>query len=167
MLFRSIPVLTTDVYGRVSSVANTQIAIDASQITSGTLPIVRGGTNNTSFTNDTLTYFNGTGIVSLANVSFTVTGSSASNNTITSVVADNYGRISGVTYTKITGLKVDQGGTGLSTITQNGITYGNGTGDIGVTSAAGTADQSWSNQILTVTNAGTPIWSSSLDGGQF
>ena len=136
-----IPVITTDAYGRVSAVSNTQIAIDASQITSGTLPIVRGGTNNTSFTNNTLTYFNGTGIVSLANVSFTVTGSSASNNTITSVVADNYGRISGVTYTKITGLKVDQGGTGLSTITQNGITYGNGTGDIGVTSAAGTADQ--------------------------
>ena len=100
MLFRS-PVLTTDVYGRVSSVSNTQIAIDASQVTSGTLGVTRGGT-------------------------------------------------------------------GLSTVTTNGIVFGNGTGNLGVTALAGSAsDQTWSNQILTVTNAGVPVWASAMDGGSF
>jgi len=49
-----VPVFQTDVYGRVSSVSNTSIAIDASAITSGTLPIARGGTNGTAFTNNRL-----------------------------------------------------------------------------------------------------------------
>jgi hypothetical protein len=43
-----VPVLTTDVKGRVTGVTNTSIAIAASAITSGTLPITRGGTNTTS-----------------------------------------------------------------------------------------------------------------------
>jgi hypothetical protein len=45
-----VPVITTDAYGRVTGVSNTQISIDASQITSGTLGIVRGGTGVSSFT---------------------------------------------------------------------------------------------------------------------
>ena len=45
-----IPVITTDAYGRVSSVTNTSIAIDTSQITSGTLGVARGGTGASSFT---------------------------------------------------------------------------------------------------------------------
>jgi hypothetical protein len=36
-----------------------------------------------------------------------------------------------------------------------------------VTAAAGTSDQTFSNQILTVTNAGVPVWSTALDGGTF
>jgi hypothetical protein len=64
-------------------------------------------------------------------------------------------------------LAVNQGGTGATTFTTNGITYGNGTGALGVTAAAGTSDQTWSNQFLTVTNAGVPVWSSAMDGGQF
>jgi hypothetical protein len=163
-----VPVITTDAYGRVSSVSNTSIAISALAVTSGTLPIVRGGTNNTSFTNNTLTYFNGTGIVSLANVTFTATGTAASNNTITSLTVDNFGRASAVTYSQISGLTVPQGGTGFASATTNGIVYGNGTGTLGVTSLAGSgSDQTWSNQILTVTNAGVPTWASAMDGGTF
>jgi len=64
-------------------------------------------------------------------------------------------------------LAVSYGGTGATTFTTNGITYGNGTGALGVTAAAGTSDQTWSNQFLTVTNAGVPVWSSAMDGGQF
>ena len=45
-----VPVITTDAYGRVSAVTNTAIAIDTSQVTSGTLGIVRGGTGSSSFT---------------------------------------------------------------------------------------------------------------------
>jgi hypothetical protein len=163
----SVPAFQTDVYGRVIAVSNTSIAIDAAAITSGTLPIARGGTNGTSFTNNQITYFDGTKIASLANTTYTQTGTLAANNTITSITVDGYGRFTAATVGAISGLTVGQGGTGLSTITQNGITYGNGTGAVGVTAAAGGADQTWSNQILTVTNAGVPVWTTSLDGGQF
>ena len=64
-------------------------------------------------------------------------------------------------------LAVSSGGTGLQSATQYGVTYGNGTGAFGVTAAAGTSDQTFSNQILTVTNAGVPIWSTTMDGGTF
>jgi hypothetical protein len=162
-----VPVFQTDVYGRVSSVSNTSIAIDASAVTSGTLPIARGGTNGTTFTDNQITYFDGSKIASLANTTYTQTGTLASNNTITAITVDGFGRFTAATTSAISGLTVPQGGTGLSSVTLNGITYGNGTGAVGVTSAAGGADQTWSNQILTVTNAGVPVWSSALDGGQF
>lgn len=45
-----VPVITTDDYGRVSAVTNTAIAIDAAAITSGTLPVARGGTGVTTST---------------------------------------------------------------------------------------------------------------------
>lgn len=45
-----VPVLTTDAWGRVSSVSNTQIGIDASRVLSGTLGIGHGGTGSSSFT---------------------------------------------------------------------------------------------------------------------
>ena len=163
----SVAAFETDVYGRVVAVSNTSIAIDASAITSGTLPIARGGTNGTSFTDNQITYFDGTKIASLANTTYTQTGTLTSNNTITSITVDGFGRFTAATVGAISGLTVEQGGTGLSTITQNGITYGNGTGVVGVTAAAGGADQTWSNQILTVTNAGVPVWSTALDGGVF
>jgi hypothetical protein len=163
----SVAAFETDVYGRVVAVSNTSIAIDAAAITSGTLPIARGGTNGTSFTDNQITYFDGTKIASLANTTYTQTGTLTSNNTITSITVDGFGRFTAATVGAISGLTVGQGGTGLSTITQNGITYGNGTGNLGVTAAAGTADQTWSNQILTVTNAGVPVWTTALDGGQF
>lgn len=66
-----------------------------------------------------------------------------------------------------TPLLVTSGGTGLNSITTNGITYGNGTGNLGVTAAAGSSDQTWSNQILTVTNSGVPVWTTTMDGGSF
>jgi len=59
-----VPVITTDAYGRVSSVTNTAIAIAASQITSGTLGVARGGTGNTSFTTNAILMGQGTSAVS-------------------------------------------------------------------------------------------------------
>ena len=44
-----VPVITTDAYGRVSAVTNTAIAIAATQITSGTLAVARGGTGLASY----------------------------------------------------------------------------------------------------------------------
>lgn len=232
----TVPVITTDAYGRVSSVTNTAIAIDASQITSGTLGVTRGGTGvstfaagqivvgdgtnglkqiaNSSYTltgslgaAKTITSLtvdaygrvtaatasdisgltvsqggtgastlsaggllvgNGTGAIStLANTTYTLTGTLSAAKTITSFTVDAYGRVTAATASDISGLTVTQGGTGASTFTTNGIVYGSGTNAMGVTDAVGTSDQTWSNQILTVTNAGVPVWSSALDGGQF
>lgn len=134
-----------------------------------TVSVPYGGTGGTSFTGGGLIVGNGTGALSsLANTTFTATGTSGlQNNTVTSITVDAYGRTTAATYSQILGLTVGQGGTGVSTFTTNGITYGNGTAAMGVTVAAGTSDQTWSNQILTVTNAGVPIWSTALDGGTF
>jgi hypothetical protein len=57
------------------------------------------------------------------------------------------------------------GGTGATSFTTNGIVFGGSS--LSSTAAAGTSDQTWSNQILTVTNAGVPVWSTALDGGTF
>lgn len=150
---------TTDVYGRVTAFTQQRI--------SG-LAVDQGGTGRSTFDAGQLIVGNGTGaLVSIANSTFTATGSGASNNTITSVTVDAYGRLTAATFAAISGLTVGQGGTGVSTFTTNGIVYGNGSGAMQVTSAAGTSDQTWSNQILTTTNAGVPVWTTTLDGGQF
>jgi hypothetical protein len=136
--------------------------------TSQTLTVPYGGTGGAYFAPGSLLLGNATGAFSsLANSSFTATGTGAANNTVTSVTVDAYGRTTALTYSAITGLTVGQGGTGVASFTTNGITYGNSSGPMQVTAAAGTTDQTWSNQILTVTNAGVPVWSSALDGGNF
>ena len=163
-----VPVITTDGYGRVSGVSNTLIAINASQINAGTLAYARGGTGSTTYTTGTLLVAGATGLLSLANSTYTLTGTAAANNTETSMTVDAYGRVTAKTYSAISGLTVPQGGTGASSFTSSGVIYGNGSGAMQVTALAGTAsDQTWSNQILTVTNAGVPVWASNMDGGTF
>jgi hypothetical protein len=165
----TITSLTYNSYGELTAYTGAAIAIDTSQITSGTLGVARGGTGAGSFTAGQIIVGNGTGaLTQIANVTPTLTGGLAAGNTITSITFDAYGRVSAYTGALISGLTVSQGGTGLSTATTNGIVYGNGTGALGVTALAGSgSDQTWSNQILTVTNAGVPVWSSAMDGGQF
>jgi hypothetical protein len=71
------------------------------------------------------------------------------------------------TLTLSTALGVSSGGTGRTSFTANGILYGNGTNAIASTGAPGSADQTFTNQILTVTNAGVPVWANTMDGGTF
>ncbi len=150
---------TTDTYGRVTAFTQQRI--------SG-LVVDQGGTGRSTFDSGQLIIGNGTGaLVSLANSTYTATGTAGANNTLTSVTVDAYGRLTAATFSAISGLTVAQGGTGTNTFTTSGIVYGNGTGALQVTSAAGTSDQTWSNQILTTTNAGVPVWTTTLDGGQF
>ena len=72
-----------------------------------------------------------------------------------------------------TDLEVQFGGTGASTFTANGIIYGNTAGALQVTAAANMAspgtgtDATTSYQILTVTSAGVPVWTNTIDGGTF
>lgn len=146
---------------------------------------------------------------SLANASYTLTGTLGASKTITSFTVDAYGRVTAATagdiaisasavsglaavatsgaYSDLSGtpslaaiatsgsgtditsgtVVVSYGGTGRNTFTTNGLIFGNSTDGLLVTAAAGTSDQTFSNQILTVTNAGVPVWSSALDGGTF
>jgi len=174
---KTITSLSVDAYGRVTAATGADISIDTSQISSGTLGYGRGGTGSTSYTTGALLVAGDSGLVSIANTTFVATNSTTVDGginrlggvgkTITSVSVDAYGRFKALTYDDISGLQLYQGGTGVSSFTTNGVTYGNGTSAMGVTAAAGTSDQTWSNQILTTTNAGVPVWTSALDGGQF
>ena len=95
-----VPVITTDEYGRVSGVTNTAIVIDASAVTSGTLPVSRGGTGNTSLINGTLLIGAGTGaITTLANTGNAATYGNAAYVPV--ITTDAYGRVSAVTNTAI------------------------------------------------------------------
>jgi hypothetical protein len=145
------------------------MTIDANSVVSlaNALAVKSGGTGQSSFTVGQVVVGNGTGgLQQLANVS-SINATVSSNSTLSSFVTDVYGRHISFTQQAIAGLTVGQGGTGISSATLNGITYGNGTGAFGVTAAAGTSDQTWSNQIMTVTNSGVPTWSTALDGGTF
>ena len=72
-----------------------------------------------------------------------------------------------------TDLEVQFGGTGASTFTANGIVYGNAANPMQVTAAANMAnpgtgsDATTSYQVLTVTSAGVPVWTNTIDGGTF
>ena len=164
---KTITSITTDAWGRLTAYTGSDI--------SG-LTVAQGGTGVSTFSSGQLIVGNGTGALqALANTGTAGTYGSAS--AVPVLTTDAWGRVSGVTSTSIaidasaitTGtLGVSRGGSGLSTATTNGIIFGNGTSAFGVTALAGSgSDQTWSNQILTVTNAGVPVWASAMDGGTF
>lgn len=93
----TISSLTVDAYGRVTAATGIAIAIDTAAITSGTLDYARGGTGSTSYTTGELLVAGATGLTSLANSSFTLTGGLAAENTISSLTVDAYGRVTAAT----------------------------------------------------------------------
>jgi hypothetical protein len=147
-----LPVITTDAYGRVSAVTNTAIAIDASAVTTGTLPIARGGTNGTSFTSSQRVIFDGTKLASQANTGYTLTGGVAAGNTITSLTVNQYGEVSAVTAAEIAiaasqvtsgTLAVARGGTGLASYAVGDIIFASG-----ATTLAALADVATGNVLI-------------------
>jgi hypothetical protein len=147
-----LPVITTDAYGRVSAVTNTAIAINASAVTAGTLPIARGGTNQTTFTAGQRLVFDGTSLASQANTGYTLTGGVAAGNTITSLTVNQYGEVSAVTAAEIAiaasqvtsgTLAVARGGTGLASYTTGDIVYASG-----ATTLASLADVATGNALI-------------------
>jgi Major tropism determinant N-terminal domain len=94
-----VPVITTDAYGRVSSVTNTLIQISTSQVTSGVLPFAQGGSNNTTYTTGAILTSNGTAFVALANTG--TAGTYANAAYVPVITTDAYGRVSAVTNTAV------------------------------------------------------------------
>jgi hypothetical protein len=166
----TISSLTVDAYGRVTAATGVAIAIDTAAITSGTLPIARGGTNQTSFSAGQMVVFDGTSQASRANVTQTVTGGLSAANTISSITFDAItggvtaftGSAIALAATQITSgtLATTRGGTGLSSFTNSGVFYASST------SAIGQVTSSTEGHILTIDASGVPTFSH-LSGGTF
>ena len=162
--------VTTDDYGRVSAITNSAIAISAAAVTSGTLPIARGGTNQTSFSAGQMIVFDGTSQASRANVTQTVTGGLSTANTISSITFDAItggvtaytGSAIALAASQITSgtLATARGGTGLSTFTAKGVFYASDTSTI--TQATSATE----GHILTINASGVPTFAH-LSGGTF
>ena len=148
----TISSLTVDAYGRVTAATGAAIAIGTSQITSGTLPLARGGTNQTSYTAGQRLVYDGTSLSSQANTGYTLTGGVAAANTITSLTVNSYGEVSAVTAgaiaiaaSQVTSgtLAVARGGTGLASYTIGDIVYASG-----ATTLASLADVATGNALI-------------------
>lgn len=162
--------ITTDAYGRVSAVTNTAIAIDASQVTTGVFPIARGGTNNSSYTTGTITYFDGDKIASLANTGTAGTYGTASDVPV--ITTDAFGRVSSVTNTAIAlsasaitsgTLGIDRGGSGASSFTVKGVIVSD---QSSTTGALGSLTSSTEGHVLQINSSGAPTFAH-LNGGTF
>jgi hypothetical protein len=166
----TIPVLSTDVYGRVSGVTNSAIAIDTSQVTTGIFPIARGGTNNSSYTTGTITYYDGDKIASLANTGTAGTYANASHVPV--ITTDAYGRVSSISNTEIAldtsrlisgTLGIARGGSGASSFTVKGVIVSD---QSSTTGALGSLTSSTEGHVLQINASGAPTFAH-LNGGTF
>lgn len=164
-----VPVITTDAYGRVSGVTNTAIAIDADAVTSGKLAILRGGTNNDTYTTGAAVFYDGTSIKTLANTG--TAGVYANASHIPVITTDALGRISNITNTAIvidtsavtTGtFGVVRGGTGNSSFAIKGVIISDPSSTTGALSALTSATEGHILQIV----SGVPTFGH-LNGGSF
>jgi hypothetical protein len=177
-----IPVVTTDAYGRVSSVTNTAIAISSGVVT-GVMTFAQGGANATSYTTGSLLTSNGTAFVSVANTGTAGTYGNAAYHPV--ITTDAYGRVSAVTNTlvqiaasQVTSgvLPFAQGGANATSYTTGQFLTSNGTALVSVanTGTAGTyANAAYIPVITTdaygrvsaVTNTAVAIDTSQLTSG--
>jgi hypothetical protein len=166
----TIPVLSTDAYGRVTSVTNTTVEISTEEVTSGIFPIARGGTNNSSFTTGTITYFDGDKIASLANTG--TAGSYGEASRTLALTTDAWGRVSSITNTAIaidtsqliTGtLGVARGGSGASSFTVKGVIVSDQSSTTGALSSLTSPTE---GHVLQINSSGAPTFAH-LNGGTF
>ena len=163
-------VVAVDEYGRVTSLTNTAIAISTTQVVSGTLPIARGGTNQTSYTTGAMLQFDGTSIASLANTGTAATYANASHVPV--ITTDVYGRVSAVTNTAIAidttqvtsgTLGVVRGGTGAASFSTKGVIVSDNASGTGALSALTSSTE---GHVLQINASGVPTFAH-LNGGYF
>ena len=163
-------VVQVDNYGRVVGLTNTAIAISTTQVISGTLPIARGGTNQTTYTTGAMLQFDGTSIGSLANTGTAATYANASHVPV--ITTDVYGRVSAVTNTAIAidtsqitsgTLGVARGGSGASSFSMKGVIVSDNASGTGALSALTSATE---GHVLQINASGIPTFAH-LNGGYF
>ena len=131
------------------------IAIAASQVTSGTLAVARGGTGLASYTTGDIVYASGaTTLASLADVA---TGNVLISGGVST--APSWGKVGLTTHVSGT-LAVGNGGTGNTALTLNGVVIGQGT------SALTTVVSSTEGHVLQINASGVPTFAH-LNGGSF
>jgi hypothetical protein len=164
------PVITVDSYGRISAVTNTAISIDAAAVATGIFPIARGGTNNSSYTTGTITYYDGDKIASLANTG--TAGSYGSASDIPVITTDAWGRVSSVSNTAIAidtsqlisgTLDIARGGSGASSFTVKGVIVSDQSSTTGALSALTSSTE---GHVLQINSSGAPTFAH-LNGGTF
>lgn len=89
----TVGVFTVDAWGRITSASNSAIAISASAVTSGTLPVGRGGTGQTTFTTNGVLY--GQGASALA---VTAAGTEGQVLQASATGVPNFGMLDGGTF---------------------------------------------------------------------
>jgi len=163
-------IVTTDAYGRVSTVTNSAIQIDASNIVSGKVAIARGGTNNDTYTTGAAVFYDGTAIKTLANTGTANTYGSASYVPV--ITTDALGRVSGVSNTAInidtsavvSGVfGVQKGGTGASSFTTKGVIISDLSSSVGALSSLTSPTE---GHVLQISSSGAPTFAH-LNGGTF
>lgn len=137
---------------------------------SSDIAVADGGTGAGSFTLGAILIGNGTSALqTLANSSYTLTGTLGASKTITALTVDAYGRTTAATAADIAiaasqvtsgTFSVSQGGTGASTLTSNGVLLGQGTSAITAVSSA------TEGHVLQVNSSGVPTFAH-LNGGSF
>jgi hypothetical protein len=93
----------------------------------------------------------------------TFTGATTGNLSLAAYAAAKFGSL-----TLTTDLAVAEGGTGVSSFTDKGIVYGDGSSALDVRAAPGGGDVTTSFQILTAGSGnGNPVWTTTIDGGTY
>jgi hypothetical protein len=138
---------TVNAQGQLTALADTNIAIAMSQVTSGTLGATQGGTGQSSYSIGDILYADTT--TSLARLADVATGNALISGGLN--VAPSWGKIALASAVSGT-LPIANGGTNAtSTPTAGGVAYGTGTAY--AVNTAGT-----SGQYLTSGGAGAPTW---------
>ena len=145
----SVGTFTVNAQGQLTAASSTPIAIAASQITSGTLPVAQGGTGIASYTIGDLIYASGT--TTLSTLADVATGNALLSGGVGG--APSWGKVNLTSAISGT-LPVANGGTGQSiALTQYGVIYGASTTAMGVTAAGATG------QVLVGNTSAAPSWS--------
>ena len=143
----SVTTLTVNAQGQLTVAGSVAIAIAASQITSGTLSVVRGGTGLASYTIGDIIFASGT--TALSTLPDVATGNALLSGGVG--VAPAYGKV-GLT-THVSGvLPIANGGTNISTYAVGDILYAS------ATNVLSKLAKPTANSYLAMTSAGVPSW---------